>query len=171
VPAGASSGITVNPAFVGFLNRAAQFSSLAYANNSPDPHFAYTVKPVISPDTDSIKLVIDGQTADFNAAAASKQFTWPGSAHGVQLTVKFKGSTPYEYPSYDGLWAVFQFVGDADKRVGSQIEMALRAGKQGRAVLYDGQPVIVRFDIAANPPVFDKAYFAGLACVAEVARP
>ena len=171
VPAGASGGITVNPAFVGFLNRAAQFSSAAYPNNSPDPHFAYTVKPVISPDTDSIKLVIDGQTADFNAAATAKQFTWPGSVHGVQLTVKFKGSTPYEYPSYDGLWAVFQFVGDADKRIGSQIEMALRAGKQGRAVLYNGQPVIVRFDIAANPPVFDKAYFAGLACVAEVAKP
>jgi len=170
-PAGSAAGITINSAFVGFLNRAAQFTDMAYANNSPDPHFNYTVKPVISPDTDSIKLAIDGQTADFSAAAASKQFTWPGASHGVQLTVKFKGSTPYEYPSYDGLWAVFQFVGDADKRTGSVIEMALRAGKQGRAVLYNGQPVIVRFDIAANPPVFDKAYFGGLACVAEVARP
>ena len=170
-PAGSAAGITINPAFLGFLNRAAQFTDLAYANNSPDPHFNYTVKPVISPDTDSIKLAIDGQTADFSAAAASKQFTWPGASHGVQLTVKFKGSTPYEYPSYDGLWAVFQFVGDADKRTGSEIEMALRAGKQGRAVLYNGQPVIVRFDIAANPPAFDKAYFGGLACVAEVAKP
>ena len=115
--------------------------------------------------------MIDGQAADFNASGAAKQFTWPGAAHGVQLTVKFKGSTPYEYPSYDGLWAVFQFVGDADKRVGSEIEMALRAGKQGRAVLYNGQPVIVRFDLAANPPVFDKGYFSGLSCVAEVAKP
>ena len=167
----AGAGMTVNPAFLSFLNRAAQFADLAYANNSADAHFTYTVKPVVSPDTDSIKLVIDGQPADFNASAAGKQFTWPGAAHGVQLTVKFKGSTPYEYPSYDGLWAVFQFVGDADKRVGSQIEMALRAGKQGRAVLYNGQPVIVRFDLAANPPVFDKAYFTGLSCVAEVAKP
>jgi type VI secretion system protein ImpL len=164
-------GITVNPAFLGFLNRAAQFTDLAYANNSPDPHFSYSVKPVVAPDTDTIKLVIDGQAADFNASGAAKQFTWPGAAHGVQLTVKFKGSTPYEYPSYDGIWAVFQFVGDADKRVGSEIEMALRAGKQGRAVLYNGQPVIVRFDLAANPPVFDKGYFSGLACVAEVAKP
>jgi type VI secretion system protein ImpL len=170
-PAGGGGGITINPAFLGFLNRAGQFTDLAYANNSPDPHFTYTVKPVVSPDTDTIKLVIDGQTADFNAAGAGKQFTWPGAAHGVQLTVKFKGSTPYEYPSYDGLWAVFQFVGDADKRVGSQIEMALRAGRQGRAVLYNSQPVIVRFDLAANPPVFDKGYFTGLACVAEVAKP
>lgn len=170
-PAAGAAGITITPAFLVFLNRAAQFTDTAYANNSPDPHLTYTVKPVPSPDTDTIKLVIDGQTADFNASGAGKQFTWPGTAHGVQLTVKFKGSTPYEYPSYDGIWAVFQFVGDADKRVGSQIEMALRAGKQGRAVLYNGQPVIVRFDLAANPPVFDKGYFSGLACVAEVAKP
>jgi type VI protein secretion system component VasK len=128
---------------------------------------------VMSPDTDSMRLTVDGQSADFTATnQAGKQFVWPGAAHGVQLNVKFKGGTAFEYPSYDGLWAVFQFVGDADKHVGSQIEMTLRGGKQGRPVLNPaGQPVTVRFDIAANPPIFDRGYFSGLGCVAEVAKP
>jgi hypothetical protein len=30
--------------------------------------------------------------------------------------------------------------------------------------------VVVSLDISANPPVFDKGYFAGMGCVAEVAK-
>jgi type VI protein secretion system component VasK len=116
---------------------------------------------------------VDGQTVDFGGASpAAKQFTWPGSASGLLLTVKFKGGSEFTYPNYDGLWAVFQFVGDADKRTGSLIEMTLRGGKQGRPVLNQatGQPVTVRFEIGANPPIFDKGYFSGLSCVSDVAR-
>jgi type VI secretion system protein ImpL len=171
-PAG---GIQVTSAFVAFLNRAAAFTDAAYPGGSPDPRLSYTVKPVMSPDTELIKLNIDGQAANFTAAnaAAGKQFVWPGASHGLLLSVKFKGGTEFTYPNYDGLWAVFQFVGDADKRQGSVIEMTLRGGKQGRPVLNQAtsQPVTVRFDIGANPPVFDKGYFSGLSCVAEVARP
>jgi type VI secretion system protein ImpL len=166
-----SAGMTVNPAFVNFLNRAAAFSDAAYSGGAADPHLTYTVRPLMSPETKAINLSIDGQTAKFTAGNdAAKPFNWPGSMKGVELTVQL-GTTPYEYAPYPGLWGVFQFVADADKRVGSQFEMALRSGKQGRAVLYNGQPVISRFDISANPPVFDKGYFSSLACVSEVAKP
>jgi type VI secretion system protein ImpL len=168
-----SGGVTVNPAFLAFLNRAAAFTNIAYANNSPDPHFAYSIKPLFSPDQESIQLGVDGQAADFTANnAAAKQFVWPGPGQGVQLTGKFKGGTTFTYPSYDGLWAVFQFVGDADKHIGQEIEMTLRSGKQGRPVLNpSGQPVTVRFGVSANPPIFDRGYFSGLGCVPEVAKP
>ena len=56
-------------------------------------------------------------------------------------------------------------------QVGVIAPFALNGSNAQVAVLYNGQPVIVRFDLAANPPVFDKGYFTSLACVAEVARP
>jgi type VI secretion system protein ImpL len=168
-----SGGVNVNPAFLAFLNRAAAFTAAAYANNSPDPHFSYSIRPQFTPEQDSIQLTVDGQPADFVAPnAPAKALVWPGPAQGVQLTGKFKGGTTFTYPNYDGLWAVFQFVGDADKHVGQEIEMTLRSGKQGRPVLNPaGQPVTVRFVVSANPPIFDRGYFAGLGCVAEVAKP
>ena len=33
-----------------------------------------------------------------------------------------------------------------------------------------GQPITVRLEIAANPPIFDKGFFSGLTCVSDVAR-
>jgi len=73
----------------------------------------------------------------------------------------------------EGLWAIFRMVGDANNRAGSQIEWVLTTGKPPHPVMRTGstQPVTARFDISANPPVLDKNYFAGLACVAEVAKP
>ena len=32
-----------------------------------------------------------------------------------------------------------------------------------------GQPVTVRLEITANPPIFDKGFFSGLTCVSDVA--
>jgi len=168
-----SAGVTINPAFLSFLDRAGAFTAAAYASNSPDPHFSYTIKPVLSADQDSIQMSVDGQAADFTQTnSAAKAFVWPGPGQGVQLVAKFKGGASFTYPSYDGLWAVYQFVGDADKHVGQEIEMTLRSGKQGRPVLNpSGQPVTVRLDIGANPPIFDRGYFSGMGCIAEVAKP
>ncbi len=128
---------------------------------------------MVSPDTDDIKLTIDGQSADFNGAnSAAKTFIWPGATHEAHLSVKFKGGTEFPFPAYDGLWAIFQMVGDADKHTGPLVEMTLRSGRQGRPILNQaGQPVTVRFEISANPPIFDRGYFSGLACVADVAKP
>jgi type VI secretion system protein ImpL len=172
-PAGSSSGITVNPAFLGFLNRAAQFADAAYANNSADPHVTFNVKAIPTADTDAIKLTIDGQTADFTAAAPAKSFTWPGAAHAANIGVTYKGTPPYQLDAMEGLWAIFRMAGDANTRQGSQIEWILTTGKPPHPVMRSGsnQPVTARLDITANPPVLDKNYFAGLACVAEVAKP
>jgi hypothetical protein len=168
-----SSGMMVNSPFVAMMNRAAGFTDAAYANSATDPHFTYTVKPVFGSDEEDIKMTIDGQTVEFTQGSqGAKQLVWPGATHGVQTSVKFKGTTPYAYPSYDGLWAIFQFVQDADKHVGAMVEMTLKAGKQGRTVNLEstGQPVTLRFEISATPPIFDKGYFSGMACVADVVK-
>ncbi len=169
-PAG---GLQINPAFIQFLNHSAAFSDAAYAGGTADPQLKYTVKPVMSPEIQDIKLTIDGQNAEFTATnATAKQLVWPGASHGLSLNVTFKGGPPFTYPSYEGLWAVFQFVGDADKHEGNVVEVTLRSGKAGRPVLNPlGQPVTVRLDMAAAPPVFDRGYFSSLSCVSQVAKP
>jgi type VI protein secretion system component VasK len=174
VPApGGAGGITINPVFLGFLNRAAQFSETAYANNSPDPHLTFSVKAVPTADTDTMKVVVNGQTAEFTSANAAtpKTFSWPGSAQNASLAVSYKGTSPYEIDSAEGLWAIFKLMGDANTRTGSQVEWIMETGKPPHPVLRNGQPITARLDITANPPVLDKGYFAGLSCVAEVAKP
>jgi type VI secretion system protein ImpL len=168
-----SSGMTMNSAFVGMINRAGAFTDAAYANSATDPHFSYTVKPVMGADQESIKMTIDGQTVEFTPSNQTPhQFVWPGATHGVTMTVKFKGATPNTYPTYDGLWGIFQFVQDADRHTGALVEMTLKAGKSGKTVNLEstGQPVTLRFEISATPPIFDRGYFSGMACVADVVK-
>ena len=171
--AASSGGMTINPSFLAFLNRAAAFADAAYSNNSADPHFNYTVRLIPLPDTESAKLTVDGKAMQFSAADPSKSapFAWPGSASGVQLSVKVKGGSDHDYGSYDGLWAIFQLVDDADLHQGTQVEIAMKRGKSDTQVTDNGRPVRVRFDLQSTPSVFDRGYFAGMSCVAEVARP
>ncbi len=168
-PAG---GVEVTSQFLGWLNRAAAFSDAAYKDGLTEPRLNYAVKPVLTPDIESINLTIDGQNLVFSAAAAAaKPVVWPGLAHGVQMNVKF-GGQPFSWAPYDGLWAVFHWVADADKMTGTLLEMTLRSGRSGRAVVFQptGQPITVKLDIQATPMIFEKGYFAQLGCVANVAK-
>ncbi len=167
-----NSGMTVNPAFIIMMNRAAAFTAAAYADGAADPRFTYSVKPVMSPDEDSIKMNIDGQSVTFTQSSqAAKPVGWPGQTSGTQASVSYKGTT-HEYGFYDGLWSIFLFVQDADTRTGPLVEMTLKSGKSGKPIVDQatGQPVNLKFEISANPPIFDKGYFAGMACVADVVK-
>ncbi len=168
--ANATGGVTVTPQFLGFINRALAFSENAFPAGATAPHFKYSIKPDLSPDMDSVKLTIDGQTAVYNRPPAAKQFDWPGSTPGEQLTVTFQGGKTFDYAPHEGLWSVFRFVADANARVGNIIEMTLTSGRSNQPVRNPaGQPVTVKFEITANPPIFDKGYFS-FPCVANVAK-
>jgi type VI secretion system protein ImpL len=168
----ASGGMTVNPAFLAMLNRAGAFTNAAYQNGAADPRFTYTVKPVMSPDQDSIKMNIDGQSVTFTQSSqGAKPFVWPGQISGTQASVSYKG-TGHDYGTYDGLWSIFLFVQDADKRTGSLVEMILKSGKSGKPIIDQatGQPVNLKFEINANPAIFEPGYFANMACIADVVK-
>jgi type VI secretion system protein ImpL len=167
----AGAPFEVTSAYRYFLSKAGPFTDAAYSSG-PDPKLTYSVRPLLGPDLERIRLTIDGQSADFAPNAPAKQFTWPGPAAGVSMIVRAKGGTEYTYPSYDGLWSIFDFIGDADSRQDSLVVMTMKAGKSGRPVLNQatGQPVTVRLEITANPPIFDKGFFSGLTCVSDVAR-
>lgn len=172
-PAG---GVNLNPAFVGFFNRAASFAEAAYAGGAQDPRIAYTLKPVPTEGTIGTSLRIDGQTITFaGGAPQQKAFVWQGAGtHEAVATVKFGGSD-LGWANYEGLWAAFHFFGDAERWVpagsGFNVEWIVRVGKN--PVTLQGKPLTVQFylDMNGAPPIFQRGYFSGLGCVSEVARP
>ncbi len=165
-----AGAMAVTPGFLSFFNRAAAFSDAAYPSGAQQPRLAYTLRSDLSGTNQSIALTLDGQNfSNSSGKSASKQFVWPGSSSGATLQVKF-GGEGFNWPRYDGLWAAFEFFGDAEERNG-HLEWTLKTGQSSRQVTTaTGQPVLVRFDLDMTPPVFRKGYFSNLSCVAEVAR-
>jgi len=162
--------VAIQPVFLNWINRAAAFSDAAFAGGSPDPHFNYTVTPIVTPDMDKVTLAIDGQNGVFTATTP-KNYTWPGSPSGVTLTVTYKGGFQAQITTIPGLWSVFHFVGDASRRNGSTIDWDSTAGARQTVQKNPatGQPITIRFNIGANPPIFTPWYFT-FTCVSEVAR-
>jgi type VI secretion system protein ImpL len=169
-------GINLTPGFVAFFNNAAAFTDALYPANAAEPKLPYTLRPLASEGIQSMSLRLDGQVITYSGGNAQpRQFSWPGPSREARATVKF-GSTDLEWSNYDGPWAVFQFFGDAERwqrgaGTGHSLEWMIRAGRKPMT-LPNGNPLMVRFelDMGALPPVFQKGYFASLACVAEVAR-
>jgi len=171
-----TGGITLNPAFVAFFNRAAELTDAFYGRGSDTPALTYTLKPVTSEGIQGLTLHLDGQVLTTSGGnAASKQFTWPGTtAREAKASVKF-GGTDLGWSDNDGLWAVFQFFEEAERWVPSagayQLEWTVRAGKKAMT-LPSGKPLTVRFELnmGGAPPVFEKGYLSHLGCVADVAK-
>jgi type VI secretion system protein ImpL len=167
-------GLQINSAFIGFLSRAAAFSDAAYAGGATEPRLSYAVKLMPSQDIDAFKIQVDGQSGDFAAGGAAKTFLWPGPGpHGLEYTITLRGGSNVAFTGGEGLWSVFQFVNEADRHTGTLIETTPRSGRAGRPALNPatGQPIVLRIDISVNPPVFDKGYFSGFGCVADIAKP
>lgn len=172
-----AGGVTLTPSFVTFFNNAAAFSEFVYAGGTPDPHFAYTLKPVQSEGIQSGALLLDGQS--FNYAGGdqtSKQFVWQATGvHEAKATVKFGGSTDLAWSNNEGLWAIFRFFNKAETWTpqggGNLLEWIIRIGKDP-VTLPNGKPLTVRFELDMNggPQIFSKGYFSRMACVAEVAK-
>jgi type VI secretion system protein ImpL len=169
--------VKLNPAFVRFFQEAAALSEALYADGTQDPHFSFTLKPVPTEGIQNIGLRLDGQALSYTGGtAAPKQFTWQAAgAHEARATVRFGSSTDLAWSNNEGLWAIFQFFGKAERwqPVGNahQLEWIIRIGKDPMT-LPNGSPLTVRFelDMAGAPPVFQKGYFARMGCVAEIAR-
>lgn len=160
-------GFAYSPRFLAFFRRAASFSNALY-NDSPDPRLEFTLRSVPSTDIQSLRLNIDGTTADFAGASAdAHKFFWPGSAHVVSLSGVSKSTGSFTRP-YEGLWAVFRFFADANSAPANGVgvyEWDQKFGLAARTV----QVVKLDLNMGATPPVFAKGYFSGLSCVAEVA--
>jgi type VI protein secretion system component VasK len=102
----------------------------------------------------------------------SKTLNWQaGGTHGATATYKRGGDTDWD--KEDGLWAIFKFFYQADRTVpaggGYILEWVMRTGKDSKPLTIEGgKELTVRFQ--ADVPMFQKDFFASLACVAEVAK-
>ena len=90
---------------------------------------------------------------------------------------KVLGGPEFGFLSYDGLWAVFRFFGDADKwqaaGSGYNFDWVPRQGQSGQPMtLSTGKPLTVRYflDMGTTAPIFQKGYLSGFQCVSQVAQ-
>jgi len=115
-------------------------------------------------------LVVDGQNTVFTASTP-KNYTWPANPPGVTLTITYKGGFSTQITSITGLWSVFHFVAEANRRNGPTIEWDSTAGNppKRQTIPATGQFITIRFNIGANPPIFTPGYFT-FNCVSDVAR-
>ena len=174
-----SAGVTLNPAFLTFWNRAASFSDAIYPEGASQPRLVYSLKLYPVPGIDNVTLSIDGTAISTTASnAGPRQFIWSGNPKSeVKLTGALGRGTELAFASYEGLWAPFQFFGDADRWTTSgsmnTLEWVPRQGRAGRPItLPDGSPLTIRFDLDMGraASVFQKAFLSSLTCTAEIAR-
>ena len=171
-----SSRIRRNPAFVNFFNRAAAFGEAVYPGGSSQARLSFQLTGHPAEGIPRLNLTVENQVLRVSRQPAAGTFVWPGSGNQVvRLTGRFGSGPELAFTSYQGLWAVFRFFGDADRWRTSgdvhRLEWVLRQGRAGRPLtLPDGRPLTVRFDLQAAAPVFWKDFLAGLSCVSTVAR-
>ena len=94
------------------------------------------------------------------------------TTHVVQLVGKMKDGSDFSSPAnaYQGLWAVFVFFDDTEnwRQTGAtnSLEWKQKVGRTGRVV----SSIQLELNMGGAPPVFQRGYLSGLACVTEVAR-
>jgi type VI secretion system protein ImpL len=167
--------IRLNGTFVAFFNRIAGFAQALYGGaTSAEPALKYTLKPTRTEGVQRQTLNIGGQTLSYSGGnPAPKQFIWNGRPQEVKAAVRL--GTDLTWQSKQGLWAAFQFFGEAEKGAAatqvSTLQWVIRVGKDPLK-LPNGNPLTVAYelDMGAAPPVFQKTYFSQLACVSRITQ-
>ncbi|MBL0158442.1 MAG: hypothetical protein IPP47_15260 [Bryobacterales bacterium] len=172
-----ASGLQMNPLFVNFFNNAARFSDTLYPGGATEPSLRYSLQFQRSELIKEMTLAVDGQSSKLTGAEPAKQFVWPGvGTRSVRLSGKVSGGPDFEFQNRDGLWAVFRFFADADRRdpagTAYNLEWVFRQGREGGAVRVGGKEVTYRFtvDTGGGAPVFNKEFLNSLRCVPNAAK-
>jgi type VI secretion system protein ImpL len=179
VPAPGGGPIRLTAQYLRFFNRAAAFSDALYRNGSAqEPQLAYTLKALPSEGVQSLTLRLDGQQLKSSGAGGGQaQFQWPGQKVKEAKLTGSLGGPEFGFLSYEGLWAVFRFFGDADRWQaaggGYNFEWVPRQGQsQQPMTVAGGRAVTVRYflDMGTTAPVFQKNYLTGFNCVSQAAQ-
>lgn len=158
VPSG--TGV-ISPRFIGFMERAAQFTDTLFPNGSPTMHLAFTLRPIATKGIQST-ITIDGQVVSGNA----QQFVWQGSPNSTVALSATAGGVTLPSAPYQGTWAVFDFFSSADW-TGSNpatLEWPLQLQFGHRAVSEESRTA-VRYQLETQgAQVFRKDFLEGLRC-------
>ena len=127
------ASVKVNPRFLAFFNRAAQFSRALYPEGSKQvPQLAFSFRAITNPDVSQVKLQVDGTTKIYSATRTGDQaFVWLGENAGLaRLDVTIKGNPqPLEKT---GTWALFQLFAQANNWTQKGIKYLRRMDLQAR---------------------------------------
>ncbi|MCU0226791.1 MAG: hypothetical protein MUF01_04060 [Bryobacterales bacterium] len=166
------SEIRVNPQFLGFFNNAAQLSNALYPGGSMTPALNYKLTAQPMEGVRAMDLTVSGTTLQASERGGqSRDFMWPGrTPYGVKLEGDLGGS-PLGLYGKDGLWSIFDFLGNFDTwDANNNLSTTFRTGTG--VVTVQGKPLTVRYqlDMKGAPPVFRKGYLSSLRCVPRVAQ-
>jgi type VI secretion system protein ImpL len=153
--------------FLGFLNRAQQFTDTLFPGGTATTHLGYSLLRLPAPGIDQAVLVIDGQS--LTDVGRAQQFTWQGGNSSVSLNVTAAGQK-LPGPSAQGPWALFEFFDTADTWTGNNpatLAWQLRV-EFGRRTVGSGTKTEVQYQLTTQgAQVFKKEFLAGLRCSAR----
>ncbi len=175
-----ADGITLTPGFEAFFNRLAVISEALFQGGGSQPQMRFTLKlqPQVGENIQSVTMALHGETLTASAgqAAVEKTFLWPGSAPRARVDARAGSTIPF---SYEGLWAVFQMMGDAEPRALGAKSVELRKVRGGRRGVIeevlgpDGRPVVVKLEVVEFPggwDAFHPSFFNNLACLSKAVQ-
>jgi len=163
------STVRVSPAFLAFLNRAADFSSTLFGGEGAQPGLKFSMRPTLSEEVPELAITIDGRTARFSrSSTASQTISWaPGEEQDARLSGQFAGQD--RELSFRGSWAIFKLFEQADwipqdgfYLVEWQLAQTAR-----------GEPLRARFNVNLPPgakPILQGNFFGGVNCSGRIAR-
>ena len=106
--------VRISPAFIDFLNRAADFSSSLYRGEGASPSLTFTMRPILSDAVPSLTVTIDGRPARFTrTSSASRRLTWNGPEASEAVLSGVLGDREKEILRFQGTWAIFRLFNQA----------------------------------------------------------
>jgi len=159
--------------FVPFFNGAMAIQRALYPANSPAMRYSFTLRPTIIEGVQGVGVTVNGQTHSSGIGVPQPMnFVWPGQGdQRVTLSLKVPGGADYTLGTYEGPWAMVQFLTDADKLTplgnGYRIERMPTSGRTNQPLrLAGGPPVRIVFDVdtAGAPFIFRPGFFSGMSC-------
>jgi type VI secretion system protein ImpL len=162
------SPVRISPAFIDFLNRAADFSTSLYRGEGSSPSLTFTMRPILSDAIPSLTVTIDGRPAKFTrTSTATRRLTWTGSEATEAVLSGVLGDREKEILRFQGTWAIFRLFNQAQWSSGDGFyRIEWNAG--GPA----GSPVRAVFDLnlGTSKPILQSNFFAGVSCSGRITR-
>lgn len=159
----------VSPSFVGFLNRAAEFSAGLYHGEGSQPSLLFIMRANLSDAVPSLTITIDGRPAKFTrTSAANKRISWTGSEAQEATLSGQVGGREQRILSYQDTWAIFKLFHQADWYPGDPYYLVdWRVPPPA-----GGSPLRARFEVnmAGAKPILRREFFSGVSCNSRITR-
>jgi len=164
VPAPEEQDAKLTPEFLQFFNRMMSISEALYGEGTT-LRLRYGLRTLASPNIQNITLEIDGDT--IAGAGQGKTFAWPGASGSQRVRARVLAGANVTFGSYDGMWGIFRWFGDADPRPPGTKVIQFSRVRQGRGNPEEvqdasGKAIVLRLELTELPngiDVFDRNFF------------